>query len=116
MALGVAVAAESVATAAPGVAATNIWNPAGWALGGVLIGASQSVTDQAVVVTWGCYKPIFVSTHIESAGLPNVEVENHLGERLILRGVALPWGQLRTMPTASMNIATFPERQLKIDQ
>ncbi|GIJ91763.1 hypothetical protein Asppvi_010736 [Aspergillus pseudoviridinutans] len=120
MTLGAAVAAESVATAAAGVAATNIWNPAGWILGGVLIGASQSATGQAVAVTWGCYKPIFgetdsddkttkpisfaeltahpqvrsvfVATSSASAGLPDVEVENHAGEHFLLRGVALPWG------------------------
>jgi hypothetical protein len=120
MTLGAAVAAESVATAAAGVAATNIWNPAGWVLGGVLIGASPSATGQAVAVTWGCYKPIFgepdsddktikpisfaeLTTHPQirsvfvaassaSAGLPDVKVENHAGERFLLRGVALPWG------------------------
>jgi len=51
-ALSVAIAAETVATS---VALTNVWNRVGWAVGAVLVGASQH-TSQAV--TWGCYKPI----------------------------------------------------------
>ena len=51
-ALSIAIAAETVATS---VALTNVWNQVGWAVGAVLVSASQH-TSQAV--TWGCYKPI----------------------------------------------------------
>ena len=68
---------------------------------------------------WSCYKPIFgepdsdnktaypisfaeltahshirsvfVAASIASAGLPDVKVENHVGERFLLSGVVLPW-------------------------
>lgn len=117
LALGAAVAAETAATAAAGVAAANIWNPAGWIIGAVLVGASQH-TSRAV--TWGCYKPIigevdtketstkpmlfanlaahpevrrvFVCASATSANLPDVEVENKAGQRYLLRGVVVPWG------------------------
>ncbi|KAF3396499.1 hypothetical protein F1880_007253 [Penicillium rolfsii] len=117
--LGAAIAAESAATAAAGLTAANIWNPAGWALGAVLVGASQ---DPSHEVTWGCYKPIInqvdtgetliqpisfaklvanpevwrvsIGTIAASAGLPEVRIENQGGNRFLLRGVALPWGSV----------------------
>jgi hypothetical protein len=119
VALGAAIAADSAATAAAGVAAANIWNPAGWIIGAVLIGASPQ-TSRAV--TWGCYKPIIgevdtketsikpitladLAAHHEvrrisicastaSANLPEVEVENKAGQRYLLQGVNLPCGSV----------------------
>jgi hypothetical protein len=119
VALSTAIAAESAATAAAGVAAANMWNPAGWILGGVLIGARQHTSP---AVTWGCYKPIigevdtqetsikpitfadlaahpvvrrvFISASAASANLPEVEVENKAGQRYLLQGVVLPWGSV----------------------
>ncbi|WYZ41407.1 hypothetical protein EsH8_V_000302 [Colletotrichum jinshuiense] len=117
VALGAAVAAESVATVAMGVTAANLWNPAGWIVGAVLVGASQQASQ---TVTWGCYKPIIgeidtketstkpitfadliahsevrratIFTATASANLPEVEVENKAGQLYLLRGVVLPWG------------------------
>jgi hypothetical protein len=54
-ALATAIAAESGVIALTGTTVANFWNPVGWVVGGVLVGASQR-TSQAV--TWGCYKPI----------------------------------------------------------
>ncbi|KAK8851152.1 hypothetical protein PGQ11_013631 [Apiospora arundinis] len=113
----VAVAAESGVMALTGVTVASFWNPMGWAVGGVLVGASQR-TSQAV--TWGCYKPIigevdtreasidpitfadlaahpevrrvFVCANAASANLPVIEVENRAGQCFLLRGVVLPWG------------------------
>ncbi|KAM0550230.1 hypothetical protein ACHAPJ_009078 [Fusarium lateritium] len=120
-ALTAAAAAETAAitATAAGVAATNIWNPVGWAVGAVLVGALQ---DSPYSVTWGCYRPIIgesdhqdtiakpmafvdlishpmihrvcVSTRAMSTGLPNVEIENKSGELYILSGVVLPWGSV----------------------
>ncbi|KAK5791873.1 hypothetical protein VI817_007182 [Penicillium citrinum] len=118
-AFGTALAAESAATAASAIATTNIWNPVGWAIGAVAIGASQNTPQ---TVTWGCYKPIIgeidtgettvkplsladlaahpkvrqvsVSAIAGSANLPDVQVENKAGEHFVLRGVALPWGSV----------------------
>jgi hypothetical protein len=117
-----AVAAEGVVTALTGFTAFNAWNPVGWTLGAVLVGADP---HSAPAVTWGCYKPIIgeadtddvgtpakpitfaeLAAHPEvrrvsvSAGdaapgtgnLPDVEVENGTGQRFLLRGVVLPWG------------------------
>jgi hypothetical protein len=117
--LSAAVAAESAATAAAGFTAANIWNPAGWAIGAVLVGASQCPSH---AVTWGCYKPVIsqvdtgetsiqpisfaklvanpevrrvsIGAIAASAGLPEVEIENQGGNRFLLRGVALPWGSV----------------------
>lgn len=44
---GTALAAESAATAASAIATTNIWNPVGWAIGAIAVGASQN-TQQTV--------------------------------------------------------------------
>lgn len=118
-ALAAAIAAEAAAATAAGVAATNFWNPLGWAIGAVLVGASQPTSR---TVTWGCYKPIigevdtketsikpitfadlaahpevrrvFIHTSTTSANLPEVEVENKAGQRYLLRGVVLPWGSV----------------------
>lgn len=116
-ALAAAIAAENAAIAAASVTAANLWNPAGWALGAVLIGASQHTTRS---MTWGCYKPIigevdtnnisikpmafadlvthpevrqvFVCESATHANLPDVEVVNKAGQRFLLQGVLLPWG------------------------
>ncbi|KAK8048259.1 hypothetical protein PG994_009989 [Apiospora phragmitis] len=113
----VAVAAEAGVTALTGMTVANFWNPVGWAVGGVLVGASQQ-TSQAI--TWGCYKPIigevdtieasiqpitfadlaahpevrrvFVCANAASANLPVIEVENRAGQCFLLRGVVLPLG------------------------
>lgn len=116
-ALAAAIAAEAAATAATaGVATANFWNPLGWAIGGVLVGARQHISQ---TVTWGCYKPIlgevdtkdasikpitfanlaahpevrrvFIGASTASANLPDVIVENKAGQRYLLRGVVLPW-------------------------
>lgn len=104
-ALATAIAAEAGVTALTGMTVANFWNPVGWVIGGVLVGASQR-TSQAV--TWGCYKPIigevdtketsikpitfadlaahpevrrvFVCASAASANLPDVEVENRAGQ------------------------------------
>jgi hypothetical protein len=104
-------------TAATTVAAANSWNPVGWMLGAVLVGADQCAPR---TVTRGCYKPIIgeggneamsaepitfaalaghpkvqrvsVGACAASAGFPEVEVGNTAGEHYLLRGVALPWG------------------------
>lgn len=106
-------------TAAAGVAAANVWNPAGWAIGAVLIGADPHASR---AVTWGCYKPIigevdtkekpikpitfadlaahpevrrvFIFASTASANLPEVEVENKAGQHYLLQGVVLPWGSV----------------------
>lgn len=116
-ALATAIAAEAGVTALTGTTLANFWNPVGWFIGGILVGASQR-TSQAV--TWGCYKPIigevdtketsikpitfadlaahpkvrrvFVCASAASANLPDVEVENRAGQYYLLRGVVLPWG------------------------
>ncbi|OWY49419.1 transposase [Alternaria alternata] len=116
-ALTTAIVAESAVTALTGLTATQFWNPVGWVVGGVLVGASQQASQ---AVTWGCYKPIigevdtketlikpttlanlaahpevrqvFVYASAASANLPNVEVRNKAGECYLLRGVVLPWG------------------------
>ncbi|KAG4428075.1 hypothetical protein IFR05_016442 [Cadophora sp. M221] len=116
-ALAVAIAAENAAIAAAGVTAANVWNPAGWIIGAVPVGASEHTSW---AVTWGCYKPIIgevdtqessikpitfadLAAHLEvrrvfirastaSANLPEVEVENRAGQYYLLRGVVLPWG------------------------
>ncbi|KAI9034765.1 uncharacterized protein KD926_005600 [Aspergillus affinis] len=116
-ALTTAIAAENAVIALTGMTVPNMWNPVGWAIGGVLVGASQG-TSQAV--TWGCYKPIigevdtketsikpitlanlvanpevrrvFVCANATSANLPDVEIENRAGQCYLLRGVVLPWG------------------------
>lgn len=116
-ALATAIAAESGVVALTGMTVANFWNPVGWVIGGVLVGASQRTTQ---VVTWGCYKPIigevdtketsikpitfaqltarpevrrvFVCASAASANLPDVEVENRAGQCYLLRGVVLPWG------------------------
>ncbi|KAK2035882.1 hypothetical protein LZ31DRAFT_300367 [Colletotrichum somersetense] len=54
-ALVTAIATENTVIALTGMNVTQFWNPVGWVVGGVLVGASQP-TPQAV--TWGCYKPI----------------------------------------------------------
>lgn len=115
-ALTTAIAFEA---AAGGVAAANFWNPVGWVIGAVLVGASQHAPR---AVTWGCYKPIigevdtketsikpitfadlaahpevrrvFICASTASANLPEVEVENKAGQRYLLRGVVLPWGSV----------------------
>jgi len=116
-ALTTAIVAEGAVTFLTGMTVTQFWNPVGWAIGGVLVGASQR-TSQAV--TWGCYKPIigevdtketstkpitfadlaahpevrrvFVCASAASANLPDVEVENRAGQCYLLQGVVLPWG------------------------
>ncbi|KAJ4044318.1 hypothetical protein NW756_004650 [Fusarium oxysporum] len=116
-AFAAAVAAESAAVTATAsaVAATNFWNPVGWAIGVVIVGAREIAPQ---TITWDCYKPIIheavekptepmllaalvshpmvarvdISTKATSAGLPNIEIENVAGELYLLRGVALPWG------------------------
>ncbi|PNP51916.1 hypothetical protein FNYG_15869 [Fusarium nygamai] len=117
-ALTTAIATENAVIALTGMTVPNFWNPVGWAIGAVLVGASQR-TSQAV--TWGCYKPIIgevdtgetsikpitfanLAAHPEvrrvfvcasaapSANLPDVEVENRAGQCYLLRGVVLPWG------------------------
>ncbi|KAH7066468.1 hypothetical protein FB567DRAFT_542602 [Paraphoma chrysanthemicola] len=116
-ALATAIAAESGVVVLTGTTVANFWNPVGWVVGGVLVGASQQ-TSQAV--TWGCYKPIIgevdteetsikpitfarLAAHPEirrvyvcagagSANLPDVEIENRAGQCYLLRGVVLPWG------------------------
>ncbi|KAH7314033.1 hypothetical protein BKA65DRAFT_515940 [Rhexocercosporidium sp. MPI-PUGE-AT-0058] len=118
-ALAVAIAAENAAIAAAGVTAANVWNPAGWIIGAVLVGASEHTSW---AVTWGCYKPIigevdtqessikpitfadlaahsevrrvFIRASTASANLPEVEVENKAGQYYLLRGVVLPWGSV----------------------
>ncbi|KXS94841.1 hypothetical protein AC578_3671 [Pseudocercospora eumusae] len=113
----IAVAAESGVTALTGLTVTQFWNPVGWVVGGVLVGASQQTSG---LVTWGCYKPIIgeadtketsikpitlaalavhpevlqvsVSASTGSANLPDVEVKNRAGQCYKLRGVLLPWG------------------------
>ncbi|KAF9890011.1 hypothetical protein FE257_006691 [Aspergillus nanangensis] len=117
VALTTAIAAENAVIALTGMTVPNMWNPVGWAIGGVLVGASQR-TSQAV--TWGCYKPIIgevdtketsikpitfanlaanpevrrvlVCASAGSANLPDVEIENRAGQCYLLRGVVLPWG------------------------
>ncbi|RTE68246.1 hypothetical protein BHE90_017375 [Fusarium euwallaceae] len=116
-ALTTAIATENAVIGLTSMTVPNFWNPVGWAIGGVLVGANQR-TSQAV--TWGCYKPIigevdtketsikpitfanlaahpevqrvFVCTSAASANLPDVEVENRAGQCYLLRGVVLPWG------------------------
>ncbi|RKK85219.1 hypothetical protein BFJ71_g14272 [Fusarium oxysporum] len=116
-ALAAAVALEGAAAtaAASTVAATNFWNPVGWSLGVVIVGARETAPHN---ITWDCYKPIIhdaveeppkpmllaalvshpmvarvdISTKATSAGLPDIEIENVAGELYLLRGVALPWG------------------------
>ena len=110
-------ATTATTTAVTTVAAANSWNPVGWIIGTVLVGAGQCAPH---TVTWSCYKPIIdeadneaisaepitlaalavhpkvqrisVGSCAASAGLPEVEVANTAGERYLLRGVALPWG------------------------
>jgi hypothetical protein len=97
-------AAEAGVTALTGMTVANFWNPVGWFIGGVLVGASQR-TSQAV--TWGCYKQVdtketsikpitfadlaahpkvrrvFVCASAASANLPNIEVTTgHYAERI----------------------------------
>jgi hypothetical protein len=109
-------AGGAATTTATTIATANSWNPVGWIIGTVLVGASQC----SPYVTWGCYKPIIgeagnevmsvepitlatlaahpkvqqisVGVCAASAGLPEVEVANTAGERYLLRGVVLPWG------------------------
>ncbi|KAH8894475.1 hypothetical protein GQ53DRAFT_83427 [Thozetella sp. PMI_491] len=116
-ALTTAIAAEGAVTALTGMTVANFWNPVGWVIGGVLVGASQRPSQ---AVTWGCYKPIIgeidtkelsikpmlfedlaahpevrrvsISASITSANLPDVEIENKAGHHYLLRGVVLPWG------------------------
>lgn len=116
-ALTAAIAAEGAVTALTGLTVTQFWNPVGWVLGGVLVGASQRTSH---AVTWGCYKPIIgevdtkktsiqpttladlvahpkvqrvvVSASAASANLPDIEIENRAGECYLLQGVVLPWG------------------------
>ncbi|KAF5640463.1 hypothetical protein F52700_3614 [Fusarium sp. NRRL 52700] len=118
-AFAAAMAAESAAltSTAAAVAATNFWNPVGWALGAVVVGARETAPQ---TITWDCYKPIIhedkeepvkpmlftalvshpmvarveISTKATSADLPDVEIENVAGEMYLLRGVILPWGAL----------------------
>jgi hypothetical protein len=108
---------STATTTAATVAAVNSWNPVGFILGTILVGAGQCAPG---TVTWSCYKPIIgevdyeamlvepitlaalvahpkvqqvsVGTRAASAGLPEVEVDNTARERYLLRGVALPWG------------------------
>ncbi|KAF5234779.1 hypothetical protein FANTH_11968 [Fusarium anthophilum] len=55
-AASVATAAASTATGvASTVAATNFWNPVGWALGGIVIGAHETAPQ---TISWDCYKSI----------------------------------------------------------
>ncbi|PVH67831.1 hypothetical protein DL98DRAFT_600080 [Cadophora sp. DSE1049] len=117
LAFTTAVAAENLVIALTGLTVPNLWNPVGWAIGGVLVGASQPTSQ---VVTWGCYKPIigevdtketsikpitfanlvahpevrrvFVFPSAASANLPEVEVENRSRQCYLLRGVILPCG------------------------
>ncbi|KAG7292038.1 hypothetical protein NEMBOFW57_002069 [Staphylotrichum longicolle] len=111
-----AVVAESVVTAITGLTAFNAWNPVGWTLGAVLVGADPHSSS---AVTWACYKPIIgeadtddddgtpakpitfaeLAAHPEvrrvsvstrstapcTGNLPDVEVENKLGQRFLLR-------------------------------
>jgi hypothetical protein len=111
-----ATAAASTATGvASTVAATNFWNPVGWALGAVIVGAREIAPQ---IITWDCYKPIIhedqqkptkpmllaalaahpmvskveIATKATPTHLPDVEIENVAGELYLLRGVMLPWG------------------------
>ncbi|KAI1047765.1 hypothetical protein LB505_006460 [Fusarium chuoi] len=116
-AFAAAVAAESAAitATASAVAATNFWNPVGWAVGAIVVGARETAPQ---TITWDCYKPIIqegpqtptkpmmlaalvahpmvarveISTKTTSANLPDVEIENVAGELYLLRAVMLPWG------------------------
>ncbi|KAH8800460.1 hypothetical protein F5884DRAFT_810511 [Xylogone sp. PMI_703] len=115
--LSTAIAAENLVIALTGLTVPSIWNPVGWTIGGVLVGASQPTSQ---VVTWGCYKPIIgeidaketsikpiafadlaghpevrrvsVFANAATANLSNVEVENRAEQYYLLRGVILPWG------------------------
>lgn len=63
-----AVAAEGVVTAITGLTAANAWNPVGWTLGAVLIGADPHTSPAAV--TWSCYKPIIGEPDNDDDGTP----------------------------------------------
>ncbi|KAK2684252.1 hypothetical protein QWA68_016977, partial [Fusarium oxysporum] len=99
------------------IATANIWNPIGWTIGSILVGAEISEVNS---VTWACYKPIIgesvddasavepitlatlatspnvqevnIGTCAVSAGLPDVYITNTVGEEYLLRGVFLPCG------------------------
>jgi len=114
-----ATGAGGATTAAATAAVANSWNPVGWLIGTILVGASQC-TSTSQTVTWGCYKPIIdeadnestsagpitlaaLASHSKvqrisvglcasSAGLPEVKLTNTAGELYLLRGIPLPWG------------------------
>ncbi|SPJ74773.1 uncharacterized protein FTOL_04504 [Fusarium torulosum] len=107
----------SSTTIASSIATANIWNPIGWTVGSILVGAEMPELD---LVTWACYKPILgqsvddpsaiepitlatlaespnvrevnVGTCAVSAGLPDIYITNTIGEDYLLRGVFLPCG------------------------
>ncbi|KAF5613727.1 uncharacterized protein FSUBG_339 [Fusarium subglutinans] len=116
-AFAAAVAAEGagLTATASAVAATNFWNPVGWTVGAIVVGARETAPQ---TITWDCYKPIIredpettvkpmllaelvvhpmvarveISGKATSAGLPDFEIENVAGELYLVRGVMLPWG------------------------